>query len=258
MKRMKTKDGAWLQYFTLGEGVPIYLFHPPALGAAVFAEQKPLATRNKLVALNARGHGLSEVGQLPLTIQRWAEDISEVAIVEDDSSVILCGYSYGGLPAIEFALSYPNRTKALILIGGFPVVDTLLLEREFQLGVYASTHHWQSLMAYVLSHSHTKHHKTRKKIQATVRSVRSDVLRTWYAAGKQMDFTSRLHQLQIPVLLIYGVHDRYVQGYQLSFYEKINKGEVHTAYIDDVGHQVPTRRSHELNHVIQQFTRRFV
>ncbi|MBM7631473.1 alpha/beta fold hydrolase [Geomicrobium sediminis] len=256
MKRIKTEDGTWLHYFTLGEGVPIYFFHPPALGAAVFREQKSLANGHKLVALNARGHGLSEVGKVPLTIKRWAADAYDVTTVEKDHSVVLCGYSYGGLPALEFALSYPNRTKALILIGGFPVVDTLLLEREFQLGVFAASHHWQSLMAYVLSHSHTKHHITRKKIQATVRSVRSDVLRTWYSAGKQTDFTRRLHQLEVPLLLIYGVHDRYVQGYQINFYEQVTKGEVHTVYIDDVGHQVPTRRSKELNHIIQRFTER--
>ncbi|GAK12093.1 alpha/beta fold hydrolase [Geomicrobium sp. JCM 19039] len=253
MYLFSTEDGTMLHYDRIGKGEPVYFFHPPALGAAVFTEQTPLSEWYKLVALNARGHALSESGREPLSLKLWAEDARAIADYEQDERVVLVGYSCGGLPALEFALRFPNRVRGLVLIGGFPVVDTLLLEREFRLGVYAAEHTWQSLMSTVLSRSHTKHKEARKRMRRTVQSVPSDVLASWYRAGVEADYTNSLGQLTAPTLLVYGIHDRYVQGYQSTFYEQMKKARVDTVYIDGVGHQVPTRRSKELNAVLRSF-----
>ncbi|MBB6450499.1 pimeloyl-ACP methyl ester carboxylesterase [Geomicrobium halophilum] len=249
------KDGTRLHYDKKGRGQAIYFFHPPGIGAAVFRHQEPLADHLKLVALNGRGHGASEVGFQPLTIELLAEDTYTLTQHENDDQVIVCGYSWGSLGALAFALRYPERTKGVALIGGFPFVDTWVLEHLFHLGIWASDHHWQPLMSYALSLSHTFNKTTRRRIAATINSVQAGVLKRWYEVGEKADYRDELPRLMAPLLLIYGEHDPYAQGYQNTFYSRVKKAAVKSVYIEGVGHQVPTWRSEELNAVLARFVK---
>lgn len=249
-------DGTRLHYDKKGNGQPFYFFHPPGVGAAIFREQGALAEKRKVVALNARGHGMSELGDQPLTMEQWAADTYALAKHEKDDRMIVCGYSQGSLGALAFANRYPERTAGVVLIGGFPFADTWLLKQGLRTGTWASALHWKPLIALALSRVHTKDKTTRRMIAASVKSVQANALKRWFELGQEADYRESLDNLSAPLMLIYGKRDPYAKAYQADFYCRANQVPVQSVYIDGVGHQVPTKRSNELNAVLAQFARK--
>jgi 3-oxoadipate enol-lactonase/4-carboxymuconolactone decarboxylase len=64
-----------------------------------------------------RGHGLSEVGEVPYSIAALASDALALLDGLRIDSVIACGLSVGGLVAQELALSAGTRVRGAILCG---------------------------------------------------------------------------------------------------------------------------------------------
>ncbi|QQK81689.1 alpha/beta hydrolase [Salicibibacter cibi] len=113
----------------------------------------------------------------------------------------------------------------------------------------------KSLIAFALSRVHTSNKATRNKIATSVKSVQTHVLKRWFELGKQADYRESLPELSAPLLLIYGKRDPYAKSYQEDFYSRVTRVPVQFVYIDGVGHQVPTKRSNELNAILRQFAK---
>ncbi|MDX6642490.1 MAG: hypothetical protein QOD76_452, partial [Solirubrobacteraceae bacterium] len=79
-----------------------------------------LASFSRLILLDKRGGGLSDPGPgLPLL----EEDIDDVLAVMDAAGserAALLGLSEGGPMSALFAATYPDRTRALVLLSTFP------------------------------------------------------------------------------------------------------------------------------------------
>jgi len=113
--RVKSGD-AEIAYWVLGDGAPVVLLHPfPVNHEFWLPVSETLATRYRLVMPDLRGHGESEVGHGPATMEKHAADIVRLM---DDAAVSrapLVGVSVGGYAIFEFWRRYRNRVKALIL-----------------------------------------------------------------------------------------------------------------------------------------------
>lgn len=70
-----------------------------------------------MIAVSTRGHGKSELGTEPLTIEQKAGDILAVINAETSKPVNILGFSDGGFGGYMFASLYPERVKKLIAIG---------------------------------------------------------------------------------------------------------------------------------------------
>ncbi len=62
-----------------------------------------------------RGHGLSERGELPISIASLADDLRVIMDTIGMGKAILCGVSLGGMVAQQFAHRWPHRVDALAL-----------------------------------------------------------------------------------------------------------------------------------------------
>ena len=113
--RIKSGD-AEIVYWVLGDDAPVVLLHPfPVNHEFWLPVSETLATRYRLVMPDLRGHGESEVGHGPATMEKHAADIVRLM---DDAAVSrapLVGVSVGGYAIFEFWRRYRNRVKALIL-----------------------------------------------------------------------------------------------------------------------------------------------
>lgn len=101
-----------------GEGTPVLVAH-----GIVGGFDQALQTGESLLATDARVVGVSRFGYLgsdlpadptPETQARAYADVLDELDVEES---VVVGTSAGGAPAIRFALDYPERTRALVLIG---------------------------------------------------------------------------------------------------------------------------------------------
>jgi len=100
----------------LAEGVPLVFIHSLGCDLRIWdGVVPPLAPYVGVIRYDKRGHGLSDVSPAPYAMRDLAADIEGLLNHLNIESAILVGLSVGGLTAMQFALNYPHRLKALIL-----------------------------------------------------------------------------------------------------------------------------------------------
>ena len=75
----------------------------------------PLAERFPIIRYDKRGHGLSDCPPGPYTIRDHAGDLAGLLKQLQVDQAILIGISVGGLIALDYALTNPERVTALVL-----------------------------------------------------------------------------------------------------------------------------------------------
>jgi proline iminopeptidase len=100
------------------EGAPVLIAHHGGGGIGSLGEPKatfgPLADEFRIVVFDARGCGLSE-GKPPFSHAQWAADVDGLRQWIGAEQIIVTGGSYGGFIAMEYAIAYPEHTRAMIL-----------------------------------------------------------------------------------------------------------------------------------------------
>jgi len=118
----------------LGEkGAPVLIAHHGGGGIGSLAEPKatfgPLSDKFQVVVFDARGCGLSE-GKPPFSHAQWAADVDGLRKWIGADQIVIAGGSYGGLIAMEYALAFPEHTRAMILRD--TAADRSFLDRAFE------------------------------------------------------------------------------------------------------------------------------
>jgi 3-oxoadipate enol-lactonase len=127
--------------FTTGNGITIhYAFDGPrgeiplvfvnALGTDLRIWDgvvQHFVNRYPLVRYDKRGHGLSDSPPAPYSIRDFSTDLLRLLEHLDLSKVILLGISVGGMIALDFAASWPERVHSMVLCDTAPVIGTAVL-----------------------------------------------------------------------------------------------------------------------------------
>jgi pimeloyl-ACP methyl ester carboxylesterase len=115
---VQTKD-AKIYYEVYGVGQPIVLLHGGLFGSTIeFSDLIDLLKPNfQVIAISTRGHGKSEIGSEPLTLEQRANDAITIINAVTKDSVIVIGFSDGGYSAYQLGAMYPDRVKKMVVIG---------------------------------------------------------------------------------------------------------------------------------------------
>jgi proline iminopeptidase len=112
---------------------PVIIAHHGGGGIGDLAEPRatfgPLADEFRVVVFDARGCGLSE-GKPPFSHAQWAADVDGLREWLGVDQIIVAGGSYGGFIAMEYAIAYPEHTRAMILRDTSP--DKSNLDRAYE------------------------------------------------------------------------------------------------------------------------------
>jgi pimeloyl-ACP methyl ester carboxylesterase len=127
---VQAKD-AKIYYEVYGKGQPVVLLHGGLFGSTVeFSDIiNKLKYNFQVIAISTRGHGKSELGTEPLTLEQRANDAMAIINAVTKDSVIVLGFSDGGYSAYELGAIYPERVKKMIVIGAGEIRPGL---REFK------------------------------------------------------------------------------------------------------------------------------
>jgi pimeloyl-ACP methyl ester carboxylesterase len=124
-------EDAKIYFEVYGKGQPIVLLHGGLFGSTIemagFIDS--LKKKFQVVAISTRGHGKSEIGTQPLTLEQRANDAMAVIKTVTKDSVIIIGFSDGGYTAYKIASMYPEKVKKMIVIGAGELYPGL---REFR------------------------------------------------------------------------------------------------------------------------------
>jgi pimeloyl-ACP methyl ester carboxylesterase len=123
---VQAKD-AKIYYEVYGKGQPIVLLHGGLFGSTI--EMTDFINKWKknyqVIAISTRGHGKSELGTEPLTLEQRANDAMTVINAVTKERVIVLGFSDGGYSAYKLAAMYPDRVQKMIVMGAGEVYPGL-------------------------------------------------------------------------------------------------------------------------------------
>jgi proline iminopeptidase len=118
MERLTTADGRTLAYHRSGSG-PTLVCHPggPGFSSLYLGDLAGLGDELELVLLDPRGTGGSDPAGDPrqYAIADYASDLEELREQLGLEQLLLLGHSHGGVVAVEYAASHPDRVERLIL-----------------------------------------------------------------------------------------------------------------------------------------------
>ena len=213
-QRVKSGD-AEIVYWSLGDGPPVVLLHPfPVHHEFWLPVADALATRYRLILPDLRGHGESEVGEGPATMEKHAADLSRVMDHADIGRAPLIGVSIGGYLLFEFWRRQRGRVAGLGLCNTKAPADTPegragrlqaaneVLERGTEL-------FFQSMVPKLMAKS------TREMrpdlVDGALRMMRAmspeDVAQVQRGMAARPDSIETLKTINVPTLLVTGEED---------------------------------------------------
>src|SRR5437588_193365 len=105
-----------IAYEDHGMGIPVIFLHAFPLNRGMW-QSELLALlaeeRYRLVALDWRGFGESELPNDVSTMELFADDVAGLMDALGMTQAVLCGLSMGGYAAFAFLRKYPQRVQGL-------------------------------------------------------------------------------------------------------------------------------------------------
>ncbi|MGF7184540.1 pimeloyl-ACP methyl ester carboxylesterase [Desulfitispora alkaliphila] len=115
--KFATVNGVRLAYEDEGQEGPTLLFvHGANLSSDLWREQIDyFKSYCRVIAVDVRGHGESQVTEEPYSIKLFAQDLNALLEHLKVEEAIVCGLSMGGMIAQQLAIDFPRRVQSLIL-----------------------------------------------------------------------------------------------------------------------------------------------
>lgn len=108
---------AGTSYLATGQGQPVVLIHGVGLNKEMWGGQVVgLASDYRVIAYDMLGHGQSPRPQLGCGLPGYAAQLAELLDHLQLPQATIIGFSMGGLVARAFALHYPQRLAALVVL----------------------------------------------------------------------------------------------------------------------------------------------
>jgi pimeloyl-ACP methyl ester carboxylesterase len=126
----RAPDGVHVAYQIVGNGpvdvlaVPGFVSHLDMWwDAPTDRLARRLASFSRLILFDKRGMGLSDRPPA-IDVEQWVQDTEAVQDAAGSQRAVILGISAGAPTAALFAASHPERTRALVLYGGYPRFTT--------------------------------------------------------------------------------------------------------------------------------------
>lgn len=212
-----TINNVQLAYDDHGVGLPVIFLHAFPLNRRMW-EGELMALlgeeRYRLVALDWRGFGESEITTGISSMELFAGDVAGLMDALGIQNAILCGLSMGGYAAFAFLRKYPQRVAGLILADTRPGADTpeaqANRENVAQIAETQGTGAIADLQVPRLISEYTR--KRHPEVEARVRQLIDEATPQGIAAAsrgmaQRADSTELLGGISCPTLVIVGEQD---------------------------------------------------
>jgi pimeloyl-ACP methyl ester carboxylesterase len=256
-------DGLTLHFETWGDSAapPIFLLHGFTSSHRMWhAQAGPLSASYFVVAPDLRGHGASGAPEdlATYTIERYAADVRELADHLDIDVFGLVGCSFGGMIALQFAVTWPERLACLVVSDASPAYERPEYDERFRAREAAMRENEERARKYGMV-------ALGKKLAESISNpFLAEGLRTRYArldvngflgAAKtrreRPDLTPQLRErLTMPVLLCDGSEDPVFCALAVMARELPG---ARVAVFSGAGHGLPAERPEAFNEVVLEF-----
>jgi pimeloyl-ACP methyl ester carboxylesterase len=236
-------NGINLHYQVAGNGEPILFLHGGfGTGDLQFKPQfEAFKNDYKLISIDTRGHGQSELDSTPLSYHLFAEDTYQFLDKLQLDSINIIGFSDGGITGLILAIEHPEKVKNLVVIGGNTKPDTSAFPQEAIDWVRDMN---VAEMATNLETSFPNYHAPEKLPEFVER-----MQQLWLEEPNLKD--ADLNQIQCPTLIIAGENDDIKASHQEYIQKNIPNSQLHI--IPNAGHEVHLEKKEKVNALITKF-----
>lgn len=206
-------NGIALHYQNEGriEGIPLVFINALGTDLRIWDGVVPhLVEQHQVVRFDKRGHGLSDSPPGPYSIHDLACDVNGLLNHLNLTDIILVGTSVGGITALQTALDYPRRVRALVLsdtaarIGSAEYWDTRIRTlREKGMASLA-----ESILERWFAPEFARQNPARYRgfLNMLARTPLDGYIGTC-AALRDADLRERLSEIHVPALVLCGALD---------------------------------------------------
>ena len=202
------------------EGEPYILIS--GMGGNVEGERQGIpyyAPEYQKIVFDKRGAGKTDKPDIPYSIEMMADDLSGLMDYIGIESAHIRGTSNGGMIALNFILKYPKRVRSLTLActtctgkqGGSPKLREIF--SSFMQGNYTQ----KEMLIELATISVTDKYKEANPefVNIIINSIGNDsstdhVWRRYIEAQAEHDVCDRLHEIQVPTLIVSGDSDEVI------------------------------------------------
>jgi pimeloyl-ACP methyl ester carboxylesterase len=203
-------DGTAYQLY--GAGEPIVLIHGVGMDQRAWQPQiQALASKHLVVTYDMLGHGASSLPPEDVQLAGFAEQLLQLLDHLQIAKANIVGHSMGALVAMEFALTYPERTQRLLALNAVfqrsQEQRAAVLERAKTLKLQGVGATVEATLARWFGEPVPEHLRS---IAALASDILADVNPLGYARAYQLFATSdavhssRLAHLKMPALFMTG------------------------------------------------------
>ncbi len=232
-------NGVNLYYEEYGAGEPLLLIHGNGTGIKGHRPQIDYFSKKyKVIAVDCRGRGKSEMGRDSLTYIGMADDMAKFIEKMNLDSVNVLGRSDGGIVALLMGIYYPQHLKKIIAFGANMWPDSTALFPESVADV------------------------TRERIRAEEMLAKKDTTKNWYVERQRyrlMEFQphitgAELGRIKVPVLVMSCDRDVIREEHTLFIYKHIPNANL-SIFPGEV-HKVSTFNPELFNSTVDRFLSR--
>jgi pimeloyl-ACP methyl ester carboxylesterase len=206
-----TIDGAKQYYEVYGQGEPLVLIHGNGGNIEYMKPQiEYFAKKYKVIVMDCRGRGKSELGKDSLTYTQMTKDIVGILNYLHLDSTYVVGRSDGGILALLLAINHPQKVKKAVAFAANLTADTIGL--------------------YSFNYEEVK----RERRQADDMISKKDTTRNWEVIqqrNRMMEFqpnitVTDLNRIKCPVLVMSTDRDIIPEEHTLFIYRNISKANL--------------------------------
>jgi pimeloyl-ACP methyl ester carboxylesterase len=242
-----------INYIDKGSGAPIVLLHGWG-GSSKSLEQLAehlVLGGYRTINVDLPGFGQSEMPTSVIGMEEYVDLVYDLITRLELRKPVIIGHSFGGKIAMFFALKYPSTVARIVLINasGIRPKPTMRGKISYVLAKIGNVVFW--IPPFIFFRKGMKHAFYRFVV-GEQDYFRSQNLRETFKRVIKQHINSRLKEINLETLVIWGAEDRMTplwQGEKIASGIKKSRLEV----VDGVGHNLPLKHPEIVSQLILKF-----
>ncbi len=255
-------NGVRLHWREAGTGDPVVFVHGFPFRSTMWGPQLEAAPPGwRFIAPDLRGYGASEPGDLPYSMDLFADDIIALLDHLEIEQAVISGLSMGGYIAFSLVHRYPHRVRALILSATRANADTVEQRQgRYDLAARVRVHGPMAVVESMLpklvsgaTRIHSPHlvDFVKTMMQAAEAEV---VARTLEGIAARADYRAILPGINMSAMVVRGDQDEIVPREDMDLLARQVRGAKYEV-VTNVGHLPSLEAPDVFNQLLHTFLR---
>lgn len=250
-KVAKSRDGLKIHYAALGEGRPLILVHGLGESFLTWKPQLSFFPQHgfRVLAVDLRGHGDSEIPSKRITMEDFAADVESVLRAENLERACMIGYSMGGLVLLELYRMNPSLFERLVLEAVAPEYPPAMTELLENMSMHEIA---QQVAEFAVSPVASA--ELKKDIYSIISRTDKRVYIQSAEAATEKSYRSIIMSIRVPTLFVSGELDYISPPEVVEEMSQLVEGS-RKLILKGVGHMPHRELPEEYNRVVLEFLR---